>query len=403
MLSEDMIDKLMQPIIDRQEAINTYVITKIAAEIKRIGELSPSSLHQLERLYSTGADVKKIEEVIAAMVGMQIVDIKKLIKQVALLGYNDAKPFFDYTKAQFVPFDKNTEIQRVVKAVQKQTVDEYRNLSKAQAFMIRDMKNPKKLIPTPMAKTYQSVVDESIQAVQSGVVDYNTAMRRTLDQLSQSGLRVIYQAESGKIHTQRMDTAVKRNLLDGVRAINQGVQDEVGKEFGADGKEITVHRFSAPDHEPIQGHQFTNAEYEKLQTEQDFQDAQGRKFMAIRRPIGAWNCRHFTYSIIIGHSKPIYSDERLEEMKEDNNKGYTLPNGRHLTMYECTQYQRQLETSIRYAKEGKVAADAAGNKADSDKYLAKVSQLMKEYMAFCKDTGLSAKLPNLKVKGYTDK
>ena len=268
--------------------------------------------------------------------------------------------------------------------------------------MIRDLANPKKLIPTSIAKTYQTVVDEAIQAVQMGAVDYNTAMRRTLTQLSDSGLRVVYQTEKGRFHTQRMDTAVRRNLLDGVRAINQGVQDEVGRQFGADGKEITVHRYSAPDHEPIQGHQFSNEEYEKLQTEQPFQDYQGRKFGAIRRPIGVWNCRHFTYSIVLG-SKPIYTDEQLEKLKEENAKGFKPKDGKHLTMYQCTQYQRQLETQIRYAKEGKIAADAAGNKEESDKCRAQVSSLMKQYQAFSNSCGLSPKLEKIRVRGYTDK
>lgn len=403
LLSDDMIENLIQPILDRQEAINVYVIKQIAAQIKRIGQLNPSSLHKLERLYKTGSDVQKINAEIARLTGLQVRDIKNLIRDVALNGYIYAKPYFDYRKKPFIPFEKNKEIQRVVNAITRQTLDTYKNLSKAQAFMLRDMANPKKLIPTPMAEAYQTVVDEAIQTVQSGVIDYNTAMRRTLDQLSQSGLRVVYQTEKGKFHTQRMDTAVRRNLLDGVRAINQGVQDEVGKEFGADGKEITVHRFSAPDHEPIQGHQFTNEEFEKLQTEQNFEDYQGRKFGAIRRPIGALNCRHFTYSIVLETSKPMYTDEQLEKFKEENAKGFTPKGGKHLTMYQCTQHQRQLETQIRYAKEGKIAADAAGDKAESDKYLAKVSNLMKEYQAFSKSCGLSPKLDKIRVKGYTDK
>lgn len=269
--------------------------------------------------------------------------------------------------------------------------------------MLRDLKNPKKLVPTPAAKAYQTVVDEAIQAVQTGVVDYNTAMRRTLDQLSQSGLRVVYQGEDGKMRTQRMDTAVRRNLLDGVRAINQGVQDEVGKQFGADGKEITVHAYSAPDHEPIQGHQFSNEEYDKLQHEHSFKDAKGRRFAPIRRAIGVWNCRHFTYSIILGHSKPLYTDEQLEQFKKDNAKGYTLPNGRHLTMYQCTQYQRQLETKIRYAKEGKIAADYAGDSAKGAEYVAKVSKLTKDYHKFSQNCGLKPKLDRIQVKGYKDK
>ena len=400
MLSEDAIENLIQPILNRQEAINVYVIRQIAAQIKRIGEMSPSSLHKLERLLKTGSDVRKINAELARLTGLQVRDIKSMIRDVALNGYLDARPFFDYRHLPFVPFKNNVELQKVVRSIANQTAAQYINLSKAQAFMMRDPKNPNVFIPNTIARTYQNAVDKAIQAVQSGVLDYNTAMRQTLDDLSQSGTRVVYQTASGRIYTQRMDTAVRRNLLDGVRAINQGVQDEVGRQFDADGKEITVHAFSAPDHEPIQGHQFSNDEFDKLQTEQDFEDAQGKKFAAIRRPIGVWNCRHFTFSIILSHSKPLYTNEQLEQFKQKNNQGYTLPNGKHLTMYQCTQKQRQMETAIRYAKEGKIAADTAGDEKLSGKYAAKVQNLTDQYYAFSRSCGLSPKVDKIQVRGF---
>ena len=403
MLSEDAIENLIRPMIERQEKINLYVITKIAGQIKKIGALPPSAVNSLERLYQRGGDVRKINAKLAELTKMQVKDIKNLIKTVAADAYNDAKPFFDYRKKPFKPFSKNEHIQRVVKAVAKQTAGEYVNLSRAQAFMMRDMKNPKKLIPTPAAKAYQTVVDEAIQAVQSGVVDYNTAMRRTLDQLTDSGLRVTYVSENGKQHSQAMDVAVRRNLLDGVRAINQGVQDEVGNEYGADGKEITVHRYSAPDHEPIQGHQFSNKEWEKLQSNQAFHDYKGNQFKPIRRAIGVWNCRHFAYSIILGVSEPVHSDEELQQYIDENKKGYTDKNGKHRTMYECTQEMRRMEREIRYAKQAKIAADYAGNTAKATACVAKVKSLVSQYQAFANACGLRIERERIQVDGYTAK
>ena len=189
MLSEDALEKLVQPIIDRQEAINTYVISIIAKRIKEIGGLLPSDIHRLIRILKSGADVRKINAEIAKQTSLQVADIKSLIREVALDAYIDAKPYYDYRHKSYVPFDKNVQLQRVVKAVAKQTADTYVNTAKAQAFMIRDLKHPDTLKPTPIAQTYYSVVDEAVQAVQSGTVDYNTAMRRTLKQLTESGLR----------------------------------------------------------------------------------------------------------------------------------------------------------------------------------------------------------------------
>lgn len=402
MLSERDIEKLIQPMLDRQSKINTYVINKIAKRVKEIGELLPSDVYKLERLLKTGSDVREINKELAQLTGLNERDIKKMIKTVAEDSYLDTKPFYDYRNKSFIPFEENTELQRVVAAVARQTAANYVNLSRARAFMLRDLKNPQRLVPTPLNKAYYSVIDEAIQASQSGVLDYGTAMRRTLQQLSDSGIQTItYNTESGKVYNQSLEAATKRNLLDGIRQINQGVQDEVGKQYGADGKEITVHEHSAPDHEPIQGHQFTNEEYDKLQSGEPFSDVNGRVYDGIERAIGEYNCRHFTYSIIIGINKPNFTQEELDKNIERNHKGYTDKSGKHRTLYECTQKQRELERKIRKAKQDVVTGKSAGDSELLAKGRADLSRYQKEYTSFSSACGLPKKPLNVKVQGFT--
>ncbi len=401
MLSENDIEKLIAPIVDRQEAINDYVIRKIALRVKEIGNLLPSDVYKLERLLKSGADIRKINQEISRLTGLQVKAIKDLIKTVAKNAYLDVKPLYDYRGIKQPAFDKNANLGRLVRAVANQTANTYVNFAKAQAFMIRDMANPKRLIPMSLSKTYYSVIDEAVQANQRGVIDYNTAMRRTMTQLVDSGIRhVEYNAESGKHYTQRLDTAVRRNLLDGVRAINQAVQDETGKEYGADGKELSVHANSAPDHEPIQGHQFTNEEYEKLQTAQPFQDLTGRHFDPIERPIGVLNCRHFAYSIICGVNKPNYTLEQLDALMEKNKEGYTDSKGRHYTLYQCTQKQRDMETDIRRAKEKQMTLETSGDTKGAEAAKAAVVKGMRNYKTFSEQCGLAPKMDKTRVAGY---
>lgn len=401
MLSEDAIEKLVQPLVDRQESINNYIIQLLAKRIREVGKLKPSDIHKLQRLLRMGADVQKVNEELAKQTNLQVIDIKKLIRTVAIDGYIMAKPYYDYRHKAFIPFTQNYALQNVIKAIEEQTIETYKNISRSSAFMLRDMAHPRRLIPTPIAETFQTVMDEAVQMVQSGVVDYNTAMRRTLKQLNESGLRyVTYNTESGRLYTQRLDTVVRRNLLDGVQSVSQGVQDEIGKQVDSDGKEISVHLMSAPDHEPVQGHQFTNEEYEKLQNSQPFEDCDGEKFDPIDRHIGQYNCRHFTWSIILGVDNPNYTKAQLKELIDKNNKGYTLPDGKHLTLYECSQKMRELETKIRRAKEGQMMAIEAGDTDLAKEYQAKESQLSKSYKAFCNACGLKPDMTRASVPGY---
>ena len=123
------------------------------------------------------------------------------------------------------------------------------------------------------------------------------------------------------------------NILDGVRHVNQSVMQlyarragklpagfagqifdfcptqsrsagrYVGEVFGANGVEIDAHPLCAEDHLPYQGKQFSNEDFEKLQS-------------SLPRPFGEWNCRHTWSPIILGISRPRYTDGELQEMND---------------------------------------------------------------------------------------
>lgn len=399
MLSDDAIENLVQPIIDRQESINAFVIELIAKRVREVGGFSPSDINRLKLLVQMGSDIRLINEELAKLTNLQVRDIKSLIKQVAIEDYIDAKPFYDYRHKSFIPYNDNKELQQLVSAIANQTADTYVNISNSSAtgFIIRDPQTPNVMRFQSIEGTYQSVIDEAVQAVRSKTVDFNTAVRRTIRQLADSGVRRI-SWDSG--YTQRLDSAVRRNVLDGVHAVRQQVQDEIGRQIGANGKELSAHANSAVDHEPIQGHIFTNEEYDKLQNESSFKDVKGTVFGAIRRAIGMWNCGHWAKSIIIESYKPRYTDAQLKKFIDDNHAGYTTSTGRHFTMYECKQYQRQLETKIRYAKEHQIAFRASGDRKQAELYQSKINDLLTQYKMFSNACGLKPQMVRTRVPDY---
>lgn len=399
MLNDVDIDNLIQPFVDRQLQLESYVVNTIATRVGEIGTLSKTDVYRLQQLYKIGSDVKNINKQIANVLNIQENQVKKMIKEVAINTYTDAKPFYDYRHKSQIPYEKNKKLQRTVEAVSRQTANTFKNMSnsKAVGFQIRDAKNPTKLKFQSIQATYQSIVDEAIQNVQTGVLDFDTAMRRSLQQLNDSGIRRAYW-ESG--YSRRIDSTVRMNILGGLRQLNQKVQQQIAEETNADGIELSAHSFSAPDHEPIQGHIFTLENFDKLQNEMSFEDTYGNKFESIRRPIGEWNCKHFTQAVIIAVHKPVWSLADLEELKQANQKGYTMKNGKHLTMYECTQVQRRYETAIRYAKEGYMMARKANNEELMEKYDSRLANLNKQYNQFSKDCGLSKQRKRTHVVGF---
>lgn len=400
MLSNEYIDNLIEPFVERQEKLSSYVVNTIAERVKQIGEVSKSDVYKLQQLYKNGADTKLINSQIAKVANVQIKEVKAMIKKVAVDTYKQAKPYYDYRGKTQIPYEQNTKLQRSVKAISDQTAETFKNLSnsKATGFTIRDAKNPtiNKFYNT--TDTYKTVIDEAVQSVTTGVLDFDTAMRRTLKQLNDSGMRRMYW-DNG--YSRRLDSTVRMNLLGGIRQINDKVQLQIADETKADGVELSAHSFSAPDHEPIQGRIFTLEQFERLQNDLDFEDVEHTKFSAIRRPIGEWNCRHFITAIVIAVHEQTWTTKELEELKKQNAKGYTDRTGRHYTMYECTQAQRSYETSIRYAKEGYMMAKNAGNDKLMGYYTSRIAELNKQYRQFSKDCGLSVQRKRTSVVGFS--
>lgn len=400
MLNDSQIENLIKPFVDRQTALEMYIINTIAERVREIGTLSKTDVYRLQQLYKTGSSAKAINKQIAEVLGIQEKATKRMIKEVAVKTYTDAKPFYDYRHKTQIPYAQNTKLQRSVNAIGKQTADTFKNLSnsKATGFYIRDAKHPTKLKFQTVTETYQSVIDEAVQAVQTGALDFNTAMRRTLKQLVDSGYRKVYW-DSG--YSRRLDSTVRMNILGGIRQINQQVQMQIAEEIKADGIELSAHSFSAPDHEPIQGHIFTLDEFDKMQNEMDFEDIKHNKFPPMRRPIGEWNCKHFTQAIILAKHKPTWTLKELEELKKANADGYTMSDGKHLTMYECTQVQRKYETDIRYAKEGYMMAKTANNENLMEYYDNRIHELNREYNQFSKDCRLRKQRNRASVSGFS--
>lgn len=388
MYTENQIEKLIQPILKNQERISIEVIRRFGSKIKEVKEVDTTVSTSLLKVRNSKQEADKLQEDIERELQRAIEEIYFLLLVVAADTYSDSEYLYKYRDIQFLPFNRNTGIQRATTTVGNQVKDLFQQLFSFPGFIIRDLQSPQILKPTSISDTYQTLTDEAVQAVQNTSMDFDASMQRTEQQIVDSGLRGIYIDENGKVFSQRLDSAVRNNLLDGISMIQQAVQDEVGIQVDADGKELSAHMFSAPDHEPFQGHQFTNENWDLLQSSMDFEDVNGQAFMGVERIIGVWNCRHFAWSIIIGESKPMYSQMELNQFIENNHIGYTLSNGTHLTMYECTQRQRNYESRIRQAKEGLFFAEQMNNDRLQKKYRAMIARRTNNYEAFSAECGL---------------
>ena len=110
--------------------------------------------------------------------------------------------------------------------------------------------------------------------------------------LADLGVRII-DYESGV--TPPLRAATRRNIMGGLGLMMEQITKRNHDDLGADGWEISAHANSAPDHEPIQGRQYTDAEYEapKQQPSEAHWDAELR---ARGIPDPAWDKQPAVYA-----------------------------------------------------------------------------------------------------------
>ena len=315
MLSDEILDKVIERVTRRIEQGNTYVLEQIGKSIKQIGTLSPSKAQQLGQLIKYGGDYDKITKKLAEITKMNVKDIKKIFEEVAKNDYQFAKQFYDYRNKKFIPYEQNTTLKTQVEALANATATEYANISRTLAFS--KVVNGK-VVHTPLARAYQETLDKAILNVVQGKTTFQEEMYSTIKELASSGLKTI---DYGTGRSMRLDSAVRMQMRGALRNLHNETQEIVGKEFDSDGVEISVHLNPAPDHAMVQGKQFSTnqydedgklvkkGEFEKFQSDERAVSYDGVVFEPEfeghdRRSISEYNCYHYIFAIVLSVSEP---------------------------------------------------------------------------------------------------
>lgn len=391
MIDEELQEKLLSVFDKRFENYNTKVLEELGNVIKKFKDLTPSQAYELGQQLKYNTTIKDLLNELSKISGLSVKDLKAILEKVAKENIGFADVYYKSRGLETPLYSENRALQRLVNSVYKIAGEEFKNIAKSTGFrLLGDNGEPLLL---GIDETYKYVIDKCVVAISQGKETYQQSMRSTLKQLSSSGVRKI-EYESG--YSRRLDTSIRQNILDSIRQVSNESQQLFGEEFDSNGIEITVHEFPAQDH-LMQGRQFSNEEYKKLQNGENAKDYQGKTWSLDHnhdgnyRPISTLNCYHSIRSIILGISKPQYTDKQLQEINERNEKGFEF-DGKHYSMYDGTQLQRKIESAIREAKDTQILARASEDNELVLQSQTRITQLTTKYKQLCKISGLPNKL-----------
>ena len=351
---KDAVLALTEPMIDD-------LVKDISRRIKSAGAITETAEYQIYRAQALGASKKEVERRVAEQLKLQEEVISSL---------------FEYVLDKSLAYEDNGSLQ--------QMADAYAEMTKSKtAEMLQNLWGtaPDGQV-LPLQDAYARALDFAFRETATGVLDMETAIRRAVMPLAKRGLRTIEQKSGRSIG---IEYACRRYIMDQLGALDDEVQKANHDRLGCDGWEISAHAACAPDHEPIQGRQYSDAEYEQLNN-------------SLQRRIGHLNCGHTASPIILGVNAPQYTEAELKQFAEDNERGITY-NGKHYTLYQAGQEQATMENAIRNLRR-QILADEETKSPDLQKHQIRLRVLQSEYTKFCKAANLPTRNERLQVAGF---
>lgn len=358
------------------------IMTDIIQRLSINQEITSTADWRINRLYELGASKRQIKKHIKDTLDLSTQEINHLYMDVIRKGYARNEQLYKTKGKPMIKFEDNKPLQQLISAVKKQTEGECKNITQSLGFAVRQPDNTLKF--EPIAEYYQRTLDNAAMSISSGAFDYNTVLKRTVKEMTDSGLRTV-DYESG--WSNRVDVAARRAVMTGFNQVVAHITEENAEKLGTDYFEVTYHMGARPTHQPWQG---------RVYSKQELEDVCG--YGTVSGLKGA-NCYHDFNPFFKGISKRTYSDEELDRMNKEENtpKQY---GDKHYTTYEALQRQRRLETKMRAQRqEIKLLEDGGADEKDILTAKSRYNGTSAEYSRFSKAMELPQQRERVTVDG----
>lgn len=257
--------------------------------------------------------------------------------------------------------------------------DQLKILNRAIKKSSTELANFTKTIAFSSQRLYVEAVDKAYLDVLSGK-NYIKVIEDTVKELAGKGITL----EDGAGRKVQLETAVRRNVLSGIKLTADDISKVIEKKLGCNGYTVPAHSGARPSHAKAQGKQYAITRSNAKKYNVGF-------WGDVKHLWNEYNCRHTPTGIILGISEPLYTDKELNELK---NAKVTYK-GKKIPEYEATQIQRRLEREQRNLK--RQIEPLKRENEDVKDLENRLKAKRKEYRSFCNETGLTPQYERTKV------
>ena len=373
----EVLDALPEELAELFRALEITLLEEICSRLKAADELNEVTVQDIKALRSHGIDLKEIEKAIRQTTGISEKKLNELIDDVVERNQKYYTEVIDLARVTQpdVLVDATT-----IDAIRRQTQDAFRNITASMGFLV----DAGRTMLTP-AKAYQHALDAAEMMIQSGAISYNEAIKRSVKELADSGLRVV-DYESG--HRDQIDVAARRAVMTGVSQICAKYTEQSAEYLDTPYFEVSAHSGARdkPGPSPWSSHKAWQGLVYSTRSNDIYPSIYDVCGLGAVDGLEGANCRHRRNVWVEGVSERTYTDEQLERI--DDGLGCTFDEKTY-TAYEATQMQRRVERQIIKQKRFVTAYKASGQMNEYHAAKAKLTRLNSKYKAFSE----AAKLP----------
>lgn len=381
----DLLDALPEELAELFRGLEDTLLDEVCSRLKLEDQLNEVTVQNIRALRSHGISIKEIKKAIRQTTGVSRKRLNELLDEVVERNqkyYTEVIDLAQVTQPE-VLVDAAT-----IAAIKAQAWDELSNITRSMGFLVDAGRT---LLPA--AKAYQWALDSAVMQVESGAVSYNQAIKSAVQQLAQSGLKIV-DYESG--HRDQIDVAARRAVMTGVSQLCARYTEQSAEWLDTPYFEVSAHAGARdkPGPSPWSSHKDWQGRVYSTRSGDIYPNIYEVCGLGYVDGLEGANCRHNRRAWVEGVSERTYTDDQLEHI--DDGLGCTY-DGKTYTAYEATQMQRRIERTIRKVKREKNAYKAAGLKDDATTANIRLRRLNTKYREFSQAAGLPEQKERLKV------
>lgn len=288
MITPESLSKLNQnKIVEMYTKLNQELTKSVIKKLKEVKDINTYTKSQIKTIARQGGKEIFYEALNKAgnITRKQKKEIAEIFNRILNTEYRGYKGQYEFKDLDFEISDTSYQI---IESMINRTNKELKNFINTIAFATQN--------------TYVEAVDELYSKVVTGSYDYESAIKSTVNNLSNKGITITSNGRNYKL-----ESTVKMNLFTSIQQTANDISKKIKSEIEADGVWIAPTPYCRPTHRVINGKTMTLEEFKKYE-------------YLTYEP----NCYHVVNYIVLDAFKKPYTNDELEEINSKADKKYKI-------------------------------------------------------------------------------